>query len=422
MIQVARIHRARSTAAGRSGRPTSSRASDNIPGIAKGSFALYVKFHHAGVDGEAGARSSRPFIPCRRISRMSRRQVTGPSLPIASFADRTLFASGRQLRQVFDAASAGRRSGRARGAGWREPCGDRARRSIWSRAWSPGSWGKRRGAGNKGAGRLGRSKPGTTFRPPASPHRVVDAECWVFVGWECRTIREYIDGITINDIFMAGDRRRHPRISNADGNCRRSLKCHGADVDARKQQGDGFRQPDRHGADGLAARTSPMRSSVCWRSGAGRTRPKRPLRHWAGSAGQADPGDSAVAAGKLPARPLFRCTMSRCQMCAVRMSRCDMAGAQLEMFLPYRSHSMASGSMSPASATAVPLWSASSPAACSDPDWGSDRPRKLRRTAWPGRLPGTGSPSGWRPGAFRRLTRRRCAGESWRRRGGQGGC
>ena len=55
MIQVARIH---SRPLDRS-RPLWEayviEGLDNIPGIAKGSFALYVKFHHAGVDGEAGA-------------------------------------------------------------------------------------------------------------------------------------------------------------------------------------------------------------------------------------------------------------------------------------------------------------------------------------------------------------------------------
>ena len=55
MIQVARIH---SRPLDRS-RPLWEayviEGLDHIPGIAKGSFALYVKFHHAGVDGEAGA-------------------------------------------------------------------------------------------------------------------------------------------------------------------------------------------------------------------------------------------------------------------------------------------------------------------------------------------------------------------------------
>ena len=203
MIQVARIH---SRPLDRS-RPLWEayviEGLDNIPGIAKGSFALYVKFHHAGVDGEAGAEI------IKAIHTLSADLQEEPSS-----GDRTVFADsvpsqielysravGNRARQVFDAARlAVDLAGRAALVG-KDLVGsgkalDLVQSLVGRQFGGIGAGGDKKAPGDMAAG-----KPETRFDRPVSPHRVVDA-----VGFslaECKTIREHIDGITINDIFMA---------------------------------------------------------------------------------------------------------------------------------------------------------------------------------------------------------------------------
>jgi len=203
MIQVARIH---SRPLDRS-RPLWEayviEGLDHIPGIAKGSFALYVKFHHAGVDGEAGAEI------IKAIHSLSAEFSEEPS-PVGHtrFVDREPSAVelcsravGNRAQQIFDgvrlAASLG---GRAALAGKDIVASGKAleiaQKLIAKR------FGGSAGAGSlKTPGDMAGRKPQTRFDHPVSPHRVVDA-----VGFslaECKTIREHIDDITINDIFMA---------------------------------------------------------------------------------------------------------------------------------------------------------------------------------------------------------------------------
>ena len=203
MIQVARIH---SRPLDRS-RPLWEayviEGLDHIPGIAKGSFALYVKFHHAGVDGEAGAEI------IKVIHSLSAEFSEEPS-PVGHtrFVDREPSAVelcsravGNRAQQIFDgvrlAASLG---GRAALAGKDIVASGKAleiaQKLIAKR------FGGSAGAGSlKTPGDMAGRKPQTRFDHPVSPHRVVDA-----VGFslaECKTIREHIDDITINDIFMA---------------------------------------------------------------------------------------------------------------------------------------------------------------------------------------------------------------------------
>lgn len=203
MIQVARIH---SRPLDRS-RPLWEayviEGLDHIPGIAKGSFALYVKFHHAGVDGEAGAEI------IKAIHSLSAEFSEEPS-PVGHtrFVDREPSAVelcsravGNRAQQIFDgvrlAASLG---GRAALAGKDIVASGKAleiaQKLIAKR------FGGSAGAGSlKTPGDMAGRKPQTRFDHPVSPHRVVNA-----VGFslaECKTIREHIDDITINDIFMA---------------------------------------------------------------------------------------------------------------------------------------------------------------------------------------------------------------------------
>ena len=198
MIQVARIH---SRPLDRS-RPLWEayviEGLDNIPGIAKGSFALYVKFHHAGVDGEAGAEIIKAIHTLSADS-----EEAPPSGDRTVVADRfpsriELYsrAVGNRARQVFDAARlAVDLGGRVAVAGKNLVASGKALDLIQSLV------ARQFGGSGGGPGGMAGGKPETRFDRPVSPHRVVDA-----VGFslaECRTIREHIDGVTINDIFMA---------------------------------------------------------------------------------------------------------------------------------------------------------------------------------------------------------------------------
>ena len=176
---------------------------DNIPGIAKGSFALYVKFHHAGVDGEAGAEIIKAIhtlsADFEDVPSSGDQAVFADSVP--SQIELYSRAVGNRARQVFDAARlAVDLGGRAALAG-RELVGSGKALDL-VRSLVVGQFGGiLAGGGNRAPGDMAGGKPATRFDRPVSPHRVVDA-----VGFslaECKTIREHIDGITINDIFMA---------------------------------------------------------------------------------------------------------------------------------------------------------------------------------------------------------------------------
>ena len=179
---------------------------DNIPGIAPGSFALYIKFHHAAVDGEAGVEilhaihslSSTPDIDREesggRLAIITDRAPTGVELCARAVAHRA--------RQLLD--------------------GSRLVAGFGKRATQAGvdvlSGGKILDLGRRFlAGRLGMADvaagiaraydktlhlpPRTRFAGRISAHRVVDS-----VGYslaDCKKIRQHVAAVTINDIFLA---------------------------------------------------------------------------------------------------------------------------------------------------------------------------------------------------------------------------
>jgi len=201
MIQVARIH---SRPLDRS-RPLWEayviEGLDNIPGIAKGSFALYVKFHHAGVDGEGGAEI------VRAIHTLSAELAEAPAAGNSTiFADREpstieLYsrAVANRARQALDAARlAASLGGRAALAGKDLVTSGKAFEIV--QGVIAKHFGGTGGDGKTASDLAGR-KPQKRFDRPISAHRVVDA-----VGFslaDCKTIRQHIDDITINDIFMS---------------------------------------------------------------------------------------------------------------------------------------------------------------------------------------------------------------------------
>jgi len=179
---------------------------DNIPGIAPGSFALYIKFHHAAVDGEAGVEILRAIHSLSttpdtdreegedRLAIITDRAPTGVELCARAVAHRA--------RQLLD--------------------GSRLVAGFGKRAALAGvdvvSSGKVLDLGRSFlAGRLGMAEvaagiaraydktlhlpPRTRFAGRISAHRVVDS-----VGYslaDCKKIRQHVEAVTINDIFLA---------------------------------------------------------------------------------------------------------------------------------------------------------------------------------------------------------------------------
>jgi WS/DGAT/MGAT family acyltransferase len=179
---------------------------DHVPGIVPGSFALYIKFHHAAVDGEAGVEIIRAI---HSLSRTLDPEADGGASPIAIIADRdpTIVelcarAVGHRASQFLDGARLAVGLGRrALGAGIG---------LITS--------GKVFAASRKiAAGRLGLAdiaaemagshdetlhlRPHTRFDGKISAHRVVDVAGLSLA--DCSRIRQHVEGVTINDIFMA---------------------------------------------------------------------------------------------------------------------------------------------------------------------------------------------------------------------------
>jgi WS/DGAT/MGAT family acyltransferase len=179
---------------------------DHVPGIVPGSFALYIKFHHAAVDGEAGVEIIRAI---HSLSRTLDPEADGGASPITIIADRdpTIVelcarAVGHRASQVLDGA--------------------RLVVDLGKRALGAGiglvTSGKVLAAGRKiAASRLGLAevaaeisgshdetlhlRPHTRFEGRISAHRVVDVAGLSLA--DCSRIRQRVEGVTINDIFMA---------------------------------------------------------------------------------------------------------------------------------------------------------------------------------------------------------------------------
>lgn len=176
---------------------------DNITGIAKGSFAFYIKFHHAAVDGEAGAQL------VQTIHSLTNALDEGEHAPNVVVADREptkveLYSRAIASRgaQFFDAgkllANLGSRASKvgidmAASGKLFEVSQKLIEKSMT--AAIP----KMPGADSASAAL--KHKPMTRFDQMVSPHRVVDA-MGVSLD-DCKTIREHVAEVTINDIFIA---------------------------------------------------------------------------------------------------------------------------------------------------------------------------------------------------------------------------
>jgi diacylglycerol O-acyltransferase / wax synthase len=195
MIQVARIHSRPLDRSKPLWEAYVIEGLDNIRDVAPNSFAFYIKFHHAAVDGEAGAQIT------KAIHSLTSELDGGPLVPSVVIADR------EPTKLELYARAAAHRGGQFLGAG-------RLMANLGARAGKAGLELAREGklleisntfmrsgfpAPSEDSGF--RKKPLTRFDASISPHRVVDA-----VGLslsECKTIREHVPNVTINDIFLA---------------------------------------------------------------------------------------------------------------------------------------------------------------------------------------------------------------------------
>jgi WS/DGAT/MGAT family acyltransferase len=198
MIQVARIHARPLDLSRPLWEAYIIEGLDNIEGVAPGSFALYIKMHHSGVDGQSGAKLlqvlhsiSPEYDPAPQSGLIYADRVpTDLELTVRGVLNR-----GKQLtsagKLTFQLGKTAIDLGRKYGATLLENDRDSSSRQGAKTATSE-----------------------TRFDRELSPHRVVDA-----LGLDmkdCNTIRRTIDA-TINDIFMA----------TSAGGIRKYLQAHG---------------------------------------------------------------------------------------------------------------------------------------------------------------------------------------------------
>ncbi|HQR48357.1 MAG TPA: wax ester/triacylglycerol synthase family O-acyltransferase [Steroidobacteraceae bacterium] len=163
---------------------------DNIPGIPRGSFAFYTKFHHAAIDGEGGTvvlQAIHSFAPDEAVpddvrrTRVRDREPTQLELYTRAIVN--------NLQRVPKAASFTLQTARrlvGAGAGYMGQV-----RAMLQEAGLPSA--------ETVKSRL-RRPPVTRFSGKVSPHRVVELVALPMA--DIKQVRQKIEGATINDVFM----------------------------------------------------------------------------------------------------------------------------------------------------------------------------------------------------------------------------
>jgi WS/DGAT/MGAT family acyltransferase len=147
---------------------------NHIEGVPEGSFALYLKVHHAAMDGATGVQFFSAF------SDLSPKppKITPPAQWQATAAPKTSTLLGRaylnNLRRPWRMVKL---------AGQIRPARKRLARGK-----------------QEGRFRNIEDKASTRFNGPLSPHRVVDAVKFDFE--EIRAIKNFVEGATINDVVL----------------------------------------------------------------------------------------------------------------------------------------------------------------------------------------------------------------------------
>ncbi len=164
---------------------------DNIPGVPRGGFAFYTKFHHASIDGESATevlRAIHSFSPEVETPEGERRPRVRDREPSqVELYTRALLNNAQRLPRTarFTAQTVRRLAGvgTSRAAQLKE---------LLQEAGLP--------AVDKVRSKLQRP-PVTRFSGKVSAHRVVE-----FVGVpfaDIRRVRQRVEGATVNDVFMA---------------------------------------------------------------------------------------------------------------------------------------------------------------------------------------------------------------------------
>ena len=192
MIQVARLHSRPMDMARPVWEADIIGGLDNIDGIAKGSFALYIKMHHCGVDGQAGSEL------LGMLHSLTPKYDTSPKTTII-YADQEPGALDLSVRsvinrnkQVFEASRLALKMGK-KTLGLGAKYGPTLLQEV------QGSLMEYVGLQEQEDKKSTKRAP-TRFDGKVSPHRVVDA-----LGIpmdDLKTIRQHVDA-TINDIFLA---------------------------------------------------------------------------------------------------------------------------------------------------------------------------------------------------------------------------
>ena len=159
---------------------------DNIPGLPRGSFALYVKFHHCALDGEAGTeivKAIHSLTPDAAEAgtvapRMRDRDPSTVELCARAVANNL----GRLPLLTRLAAESGARAAKL------------GRSALSSRAAGDG-------AGAPDLRSLVRRAPVTRFSGRVSAHRVVESVGLPLAAM--RAVRAAVEGATLNDVFLA---------------------------------------------------------------------------------------------------------------------------------------------------------------------------------------------------------------------------
>lgn len=204
MIQVARIHSRPLDMSKPLWETYIIEGLDNIPGIPEGSFAMYTKFHHSAVDGEAGAALIEAL---HSLSPVPDDAASAGNQIIVADRDPTraeLYARavGNRAKQVLDGSRLLMDLGsRAVRAGAEIVVSGKA--AEWGLKFATERFGDKKANADEIAGSkdLPRFKVHTRFDNDVSAHRVVDAVGFTLA--DCRKIRQHVADVTINDIFLA---------------------------------------------------------------------------------------------------------------------------------------------------------------------------------------------------------------------------
>lgn len=187
MIQIARIHSRPMDLSKPLWEAYIIEGLDNIEGLPSGSFALYLKFHHCAVDGEAAAHLIGTLHTLKPEYKSANERAAGVNVTqrhphSMEIISRSMARRVEQLKNVGDMGG-----------------------SVANYALKNAKQALSGGAENikqllKGQNNSKKKVPATRFNGPISPHRVLDA-----VGislTDCAEIRNNVGDGTVNDVFL----------------------------------------------------------------------------------------------------------------------------------------------------------------------------------------------------------------------------